>query len=88
MCYVKTAGSNRTYLRNRQLLQVDTAWQVTEEECYEVTCLQLPPELASCIKSSEQPWQLAPLNYKRTEKPKRKTVLFSTKEDEYYFYEY
>ena len=37
LCYVKTAGSNRTYLRNRQLLWVDTAWQVTEEECYEVT---------------------------------------------------
>ena len=64
------------------------AQQVTEAECYEVTCLELLPGLVSCLKSLDQPWQLASSDYKRTEKAKRKTVLFTTKEDEYYFYKY
>ena len=45
--YMKTEGSNRTYLRNHRLLRVDTARQVTEATTYVVTCLEHPPGHAS-----------------------------------------
>ena len=74
--YVKTEGSNRTYLRNHRLLRVDTASQVTEAITYEVTCKECSPSLVSSLQGPGRPWQLIHHHYMRPKQGEKKSVLF------------
>ena len=83
---MKTAASNRTYLRNRRLLCIDKTQQETEAECFEISWQELPPTVTSCLKAVTQPWQLSNSSY-ISAGGKKRSVVFTIREDQVFVYQ-
>ena len=78
--YIKTESNNRTYLRNRRLLRVDTAIQSNYETSFEITCEECSPGLPSSLRvpslhSRAEPGRSGP-QYIRREQCRKRTVDF------------
>ena len=83
---MKTANSNRTYLRNRRLLQVDSTQQETKAECFEISWQEPPQSVTSCLRAATLPWQPSKSSCIKTG-GKRRSVTFTSEEDQVSVYQ-